>query len=285
MKIPTFIKWPGGKRRLIFQIDLLLPNKIENYHEPFLGGGSVFFHIKKKYNPKNCNISDINSDLINTYKDVRDRPFELMVHLDELKNKRSKKSYYQIREDFNKREISGVKRSAIFIYLNKSCFNGIYRVNMKGEFNVPHGAYKNPKFYDKEIILEASELLKGVRIKCQDYRKSLSSIKKSSFVYLDPCYDPLKKTSFAHYTPERFSEGDREQLAKFMSEARKRGALLMLSNNDIQEVRDIYNSLGLAITEVSAHRCVNSDPSKRGRIRELLIVSQSLLNNTTVLRA
>jgi len=137
MKLPTFLKWAGGKRRLIEQIDPYIPRNIRGYFEPFLGGGSMFFYIKQKYNPEFCMLSDINKDLIKTFRAVRDNPKELIKFLRYYKRKNSKKFYYKVRERFNKDRIKGLNRCAAFIYLNKTCFNGLYRVNSKNEFNVP----------------------------------------------------------------------------------------------------------------------------------------------------
>jgi len=271
MIIPTFLKWPGGKRRLISQIDPHIPEEFDRYFEPFLGGGSMFFYIKQKYNPKYCEISDINQDLIDAFIAVRDKPLELIKKLKYFKKNNSKRFYYKTREKFNDRSLNGLRRVAAFIYLNKICFNGIYRVNSEGKFNVPYGKYSKPEIYNKETILLASSLLKGVLIKCQNYEKILSKIKSEDFIYLDPCYDPLKKTSFANYTPKRFSLVDRKKLASFMKFVKKKEAIPMLSNNDLPIIRKIYSERGFKISEVSTNRCVNSDPNNRGKITELLI--------------
>jgi DNA adenine methylase len=271
--IPTFLKWAGGKRRLIEQIDPYIPRNIDTYYEPFLGGASMFFYIKQRYNPKSCVLSDINEDLIETFKSVRDDPHKLIKELKKFKNKNSKEFYYKIRKKFNQKKITGIKRNAAFIYLNKTCFNGLWRVNLKNEFNVPYANYKNPEIYDKETIYHASNLLKGVVIKCQDYRDILDSVKKNDFVYLDPCYDPLKKTSFAKYNPKRFTEKDRIELAKFMRFLKNKGICVILSNNDIAEIRKIY--FNFEVREILAPRFINSKGNGRGKIRELLIMNLS----------
>lgn len=270
---PTFLKWPGGKRRLIEQMESKIPKDINNYYEPFMGAASVFFHIKQKFNPKQCTISDLNEDLVNVFISVRDNPKELMRHLEKLKKDHSEENYYLIREKFNLKKFKGIKRSAVFIYLNKTCYNGMYRVNSKGEFNVPIGRYKNPEIYNKENILSASELLQGVNILCQDYRKIVPSLKKGDFVYLDPCYDPLKKTSFVAYTPGRFKIEDRYDLFDFMVKARKNGANLMLSNNNLELVKEMYLDQKFKVNIIYASRSVNSNPLKRGKIPELLITN------------
>ena len=168
MKIPTFLKWLGGKRKLLSQIDHFLPSKINRYFEPFLGGGSMFFYIKQKYNPRHCVISDINEDLIESYKAVRDSPKDLIKNIKYFERRNSKTFFYEVREKFNGKKYCGIKRSAAFIYLNKTCFNGVYRVNRKNEFNVPYGNYENREIFNVETIFLASKLLQNVTIKKQD---------------------------------------------------------------------------------------------------------------------
>jgi len=273
MTIPTFLKWPGGKRRLIEQMESKFPEQINHYYEPFMGAASVFFYVKQKYNPKKCTISDLNEDLVNTFIFVRDNPKEIIKHLKKLKKEYSKENYYKIREKFNAKKIKGIKRAAAFIYLNKTCYNGMYRVNSKGEFNVPMGKYTNPEIFNEETILLASNLLRDVEIIYQDYKKILPSLKKNDFVYLDPCYDPLKKTSFVAYTPGRFKIEDRYDLFNFMIEARKKGANLMLSNNNLELVKEMYLDQKFNVNVIYASRSVNSDASQRGKIPELLITN------------
>jgi len=272
VKIPTFLKWAGGKRRLITQIDPHLPEKIDRYFEPFLGAGSVFFYIKQKYSPKYCMISDINKDLIETFKAVRDNPLELMAELKKLKKNNHSEKYYTIRKSFNEGKFTGLKKCAVFIYLNKNCFNGLYRVNSKNEFNVPYGKYKNPGIFDEETILLASELLKGVIIKCQDYEKLKKYVDEGDFIYLDPCYDPLKKTSFANYTPKRFSIEDNDRLACFVAEMNRRNANVLFSNNITKGVKKRFpKKEGFFWSYVMCPRSINSISSERGKIQELLI--------------
>ncbi len=271
MKIPTFLKWAGGKRRLIDQIAPTFPKKVDRYFEPFLGAGAMFFYVKQEYNPKYCEISDINKDLIDTFKAVRDKPQELMKYLKYFKKQNSEKYYYFVRKKFNKNKINGLRRCVAFIYLNKNCFNGLYRVNSKGEFNVPCGKYKNPEIFNKETILFASRLLKGVKIKHQDYRKILDRVKKGDLVYLDPCYDPINKCSFANYTPKRFCIKDRIDLAKFMGQLRDKGVQVRLSNNNLKEIRSHYSKEGFTIKKIFASRTINSNILDRGRIPELIV--------------
>jgi DNA adenine methylase len=215
-KIPTFLKWAGGKRRILKDLTPLLPSKVESYFEPFLGGGAFFFFIKQKYNPKFSVISDINEDLILTYQAIRDYPEKVISFLKYFKKNNSAEFYYKIRVHLNIGQLKGIKRCAAFIYLNKTCYNGLFRVNSRNKFNVPYGQYENPEIFNQEDILFASRLLQNVQIKNQDYREIIKNVGRGSLVYLDPCYDPIKRTSFVHYTPKSFSENDRIQLRQFI---------------------------------------------------------------------
>lgn len=270
--IPTFLKWAGGKRRVLPLIEKFFPKKIERYFEPFLGGGSVFFYVKQKYNPSYCTISDTNLDLIKTYIHVRDEPKKLIKYLSKFKKHHSKEFYYSVRNKFNNKKIKGVNRSAAFIYLNKTCFNGLYRVNRKNKFNVPFGQLKNPSIFNDELIYAASRILNDrVEIKCQDYQNITKKVKRGDFVYLDPCYDPLNKTSFANYTPERFSVQDRGKLHSFIEDLRKNNIKIVLSNNDIPQVRKLYPTSLYQVKEIIAPRFIGSKTNYRGNITELVI--------------
>jgi len=268
-KIPTFLKWAGGKRKLIKQLERYFPSKINNYFEPFLGGGSLFFYVKQKYTPKKCMISDVNEDLIETFKTVRDNPQKLIHYLERFKQKNSEEFYYKTRTIFNKKQVTEIKRSAAFIYLNKTCFNGLYRVNSRNEFNVPYANYVNPEIFKKENILLASELLQRVDIIKQDYRNILKYADTGDFVYLDPCYDPLSRTSFDQYTPDRFCERDRIELARFIYGLKKRKCFFLLSNNNLQEIRDLYSDFN--VQKIISNRCISADGTKRKKITELAI--------------
>lgn len=278
MRIPTFLKWVGGKRKTLEKIDQEIKDyikknrRLKRYHELFIGGGSVFFHVKQKYKFKRFTISDINQDLIDTYLYVRDSPKELINHLKKLKKSNSEDFYYKIREIFNQKKVKGIKRGAIFIYLNKTCFNGMYRVNSKGEFNVPCGRYSNPEIFNKETIFHASELLKEVKIVCRDYEQAEKEIEKGDFVYLDPCYDPIKRTSFTQYTPKRFTSEENGRLAHFIKRIGLKGAKVLLSNNPTQNVITFYTKKeGFRYKEIFSFRSVGSKGSYREHAMELLI--------------
>jgi len=267
--VPTFLKWAGGKKRILESLDTVFPDKIERFFDPFLGGGSVFFYVKQKYNPLYCMISDINKDLINAYRAVRDTPDKLIAELSILNKKKSKDFFYDLRELFNENQIRGVKRCAAFIYLNKRCFNGLYRVNSKNKFNVPYGKNRRLDIYDEENILSASKMLKGVAIKHQDYKNILKYVIKGDFIYLDPCYDPLKESSFVAYTPKIFCNTDREELSLFIRDLDAIGAQIVLSNNDLSDIRELYSDF--KIKEISAFRSIGSYSKRRGKVTELAI--------------
>lgn len=271
IKIPTFIKWAGGKRRLIKNLEPLFPKKIDGYFEPFLGGGAIFFYIKQKYNPRHIMISDNNPELINAFKIVKTEPKELITRLSEHKKRNSKKYYYGIRA-IDPKTLSKVERAVRFIYLNKTCFNGLYRVNSKGQFNVPIGRYKNPEIFNEEKILLASSLLRSVKIKKQDFEKIESFVKKEDFVYSDPCYNPkIRTTIFNNYTKEGFLEKEQKRLAELFKRLDKRGPRLMLSNSNTALVKKLYK--GYRIKTVKCGRSINCKADGRKKINELVIMN------------
>ncbi len=268
-KVPTFLKWAGGKRRILNALQPLFPKKIERYFEPFLGGGSMFFYVMQKYRPSFATISDINADLVEVYKTVRDNPHELIKKLKGFKKKDSEEFYYRTRDLFNQKKLQGTERSAAFIYMNKTAYSGLFRVNSKNEFNVPYGRYKNAEVFDEETLSQASTLLQGVEIKCQDYRDILGEIQDEDFIYLDPCYDPIKKTSFVQYTPEKFSKSDRERLSRFVLSAQKRGAKVLLSNNNVSRVKRLYP--GFYFHPINAPRSLGARVGAKSEVIELAI--------------
>lgn len=298
-----FLKWAGGKSQLLNELcDRLPPNindtTIESYVEPFIGGGAMFFHLKSHYTIKEAALYDINQELIVAYKVVKKDPHELIDILEELEkeylgiNTVEGRSdfYYKIRDTFNSQlsvlkgsyKKQWVDRVAHLIFLNKTCYNGLFRQNSKGEFNVPFGKYKNPTICDETNILRVSKALKGVKLSCGDFEKSGMEIKKGTFVYLDPPYRPLNTTSsFTGYAKEGFDDADQERLSKFFRTMSERGAQLMLSNSDPRnESRQdkffdkLYN--GFKISRVEASRMINCNAEKRGKISELIITNYKL---------
>jgi DNA adenine methylase len=263
-----FMKWAGGKSQLLGQMHPFFPTKFERYIEPFLGGGAVFFHL----HPKKAILSDSNPDLVNAYQVVRDDPQTLMDELDHLTEYRlSQDRFYEVR-GWDPSGLSHVRRAARTVFLNKTCFNGLYRVNSKGEFNVPWGGYKNPTLYDRGNVIAASSLLQGKSILLSDYRRACGIGREGDFVYLDPPYHPLSETSrFTSYTKEDFGEREQMELAETFRRLNKRGCLLMLSNSGTHLVRSLYEEF--RIETLRARRAINSNGSGRGAVDELLIMN------------
>ncbi|MFW6285905.1 MAG: DNA adenine methylase [Nanoarchaeota archaeon] len=272
IKIPKFVKWVGGKGQLLEQFKPLFPKNIERYIEPFLGSGAVFFYIIQKYKPKKIIISDINEELINTYEIIKDDVERLIVELKQHKEYHmveGKKYYLTIRAvDVNK--LPKLERAARFIYLNKTCFNGLYRVNSKGKFNVPMGSYKNPEIVNEEKLRLVSNLLQKVTIKVMSFEKVLNLAKKGDFVYFDPPYYPLKnKKSFTTYTKDVFLEKEQEKLAKLFKKLDKKECYVMLSNSDTKFIKDLYSEYNIDF--VQATRMINCNGDKRGKINEIVV--------------
>lgn len=290
--VKPFLKWAGGKSQLLKEIEKYYPfkkDKITKYAEPFVGGGAVLFDILSKYDLKEVYISDINAELINTYRIIRDDINELLDLLTKYQGEyvplgiEERKCYYMDkREHFNELKINGnetvnIEKAALMIFLNKTCFNGLYRVNKKGLFNVPMGSYKNPLICDEKNLRAVSEKLQKVKIVCGDYRNSSDFIDGNTFVYFDPPYRPLTDTaSFTAYTENLFNDEEQLELAKFVDEMDKKGAKIVISNSDPKNSNtednffdNIYSSH--KIKRVEANRMINCNGEARGKIKELLI--------------
>ncbi|MGA2916000.1 MAG: DNA adenine methylase [Sedimentisphaerales bacterium] len=289
-----FLKWAGGKTQLLDEIEKRLPNglstgEITTYIEPFVGGGAAFFYIAQNYTKiKKFYLYDINNDLVNCYKTVQTDVNSLIKSLGKLEaeflplnHNDRKKFYLKIRKEFNqdKCENHNPETMAKLIFLNKTCFNGLYRVNSKNEFNVPFGDYKNPKICDGKNLLAVSEVLQKAEIICGDFTKSRKNISKNSFIYLDPPYRPLNGTaSFTAYSKDSFSEEDQIRLAEFCKEIKQIGAKFLLSNSDPknENPEDHFfedNFRGFDIQKVKASRVINCKAVGRGQISELLITN------------
>jgi len=269
--IPTFVKWAGGKKQLIEQFQQFFPKKIEKYVEPFVGGGAVAFHILKNHKPKDVIISDSNEELINVYKMIKYNVEELIEILEDYKEAHNKENYYKIREQDSKK-LSNLYKAAKFIYLNKTCFNGLYRVNSKGQFNVPIGSYKNPGICPKEKLREISKLLKNVKIKHLSFEKIMDYTQKGDFIYFDPPYHPLKKgKSFTTYTKDKFLEDEQKLLSEIFKKLNNKGCKVMLSNSDTEFIKELYK--GFNINIVKATRMINSKGEGRGKINELVVTN------------
>jgi DNA adenine methylase len=264
-----FLKWVGGKGKLRHALTALLPSGVAlmRHVEPFLGGGALFFARA----PERALLCDINQDLIATYEVVRDDVSELLSQLARLSRDHGQERYYAVRERYNARKPrSPAERAAQFIYLNKTCFNGLFRVNRKGEFNVPMGRYAKPNIADTEVLLAASERLKHVELRCASFECLLSEARPGDFVYMDPPYEPLSRTAnFTSYAQDGFSQEDQARLRDVFRELDRRGAKLMLSNSDVPLIRDLYR--GYNVEVVLAPRAVNCDAKNRGPVSEVVI--------------
>ena len=292
INVKPFLKWAGGKSQILSEIEKYYPftnGTINKYAEPFVGGGAVLFDILNKYHLKEIYISDINAELINTYHIIRDNIDSMLHILSIIQNEfismdtDNRKAYYlKKRERFNELKVNdnksiNIEKAALMIYLNKTCFNGLYRVNKKGEFNVPMGLYKNPTICDEENLRSVSEKLQNVTIVCGDYHESADFIDKDTFVYFDPPYRPLTTTSnFTAYTENVFDDNSQIELSSYINRLHKKEAKIVVSNSDPKNVNtndtffdDIYASY--FIRRVDAARMINSNSKSRGKIKELLI--------------
>ena len=261
------VKWVGGKRQLMFELLKNMPEDYNRYFEPFIGGGALFFELQ----PDNAYISDMNEELINLYQVVRDNAYELIADLQ--KHDISKDYFMEIRNIDRTDEYenwSDVKKASRFIYLNRTCFNGMYRVNSKGEFNVPFGHYKNPRIVDENNLLNCSNLLQRTEIKHADFSEILKKIKKGDFVYFDPPYVPLSETSsFTSYTKDGFDIDMQFKLRDVCDELDSMGVKFLLSNSDTKLVNELYENYN--IKKVFAYRQINANADGRGKITEVLV--------------
>lgn len=293
MDAKPFVKWAGGKGQLLTDIRRKFPlglgKSITRYCEPFVGGGAVFFDLISSYKFDDILINDINPELINTYLQIKTHVDDLIFELRDLQNtfwpfdsERRKEFFYEKRERFNYLKINGNKtvnleKAALFIFLNKTCFNGLFRVNKQGLFNVPMGAYKKPLICNEENLRLISSLLKKVTITCGDYKKCLPFVNKQTFVYIDPPYRPLSETaSFTSYAETPFDDAEQIALGQFVNKLHKIGAKLVISNSDPKNSDkhdDFFDKMYAAyqISRVSAKRMINRNAESRGNINELLI--------------
>jgi DNA adenine methylase len=269
--IPTFIKWAGGKTQLLNQFADFFPKQFNKYVEPFLGSGAVFFYIKNIYHDKEFFLSDNNQELINCYEIIK---CDVEGLLDLLKEHRSKhcKEYYYFQRGVDTKNLSKMEAAARFIYLNKTCFNGLYRVNSKGKFNVPIGSYKNPSIFQEKDLREAQKLLQGVTLKAIPFEEIINIAQQKDFVYFDPPYHPLSpSSSFTSYTSSSFLEKDQSRLADVYRELDEKGCKLMLSNSYSDFILELYSDY--RIEKVSAKRMINCNGNGRGAIAEAVILN------------
>lgn len=284
-----FIKWAGGKGQLLEQIRKRYPKHVSKYCEPFVGGGAVLFDVLNHFHPEEVLINDINNDLINTYEQIRENASALISELKKLQDEyklstleENKISFLNRRSRYNEIKITGNKsenleKAVLFIYLNKTCFNGLYRVNSKGLFNVPFNNAKNPLLCDEKNLLLCSELLQNVQMSSGEYSHCINFIDNRTFVYIDPPYRPVSETSyFTSYSENIFADKEQIELGKFIQAISAKGANFLASNSDPKNFDeedtffdDLYSSF--KIERVSAVRMINSKATKRGAINELLI--------------
>jgi len=275
MKLKLFIKWAGGKRGLLPELLVRIPPQFNNYFEPFVGGGALFFEMKQLglLENKTVYLFDKNSELINAYQVVKQRPKDLIAMLLEFKAKHTKEFYYEIRlldrnSDF--KSLNPIYRAARFIYLNKTCFNGLYRVNSKGFFNVPIGSYANPSICDAETILMTSEALQPIEIIHGCYSNILTLANEHDFVYFDPPYHPLSATShFTAYGEELFLDAEQTALLEVFKTLDSRGCFVMHSNSNSEFIKTLYRDYLIEFVEME--RFINSKSSGRGKIKEIIV--------------
>lgn len=268
--VAPVLKWVGGKRQLIDTFSPLLPKNITSYCEPFVGGGALLFHLQ----PNNATVNDINEELIGVYIVIKDHIDELIEELKKYKNEAD--FFYSVREwdrDIEKyKSLSDIEKAARILYLNKTCYNGLYRVNNAGEFNSPFGHYRNPNIVNEPVLRAVSAYFNGVKVSFSalDYSKILEKVKKGTFVYLDPPYDPVSDTSnFTGYVKGGFSKEEQIRLRQCCDELDNRGIKFMLSNSATQFIMEQYGDYN--ITVVKAKRAVNSNGNKRGDVDEVVV--------------
>lgn len=285
--IKPFIKWAGGKSQLLDIIREKYPKQINKYCEPFVGGGAVLLDILANYSPKEVMINDINPELTNVYTQIRDNVSEVITILAKMQEEfwnrdtdERKKYYLNARTRFNeliRADVQTVEKTALFIFLNKTCFNGLYRVNSKGLYNVPMGSYKKPPICDEKNLRLVSKLIKNVEINCGDYSQCEEFIDENTFVYIDPPYRPLNETSsFNSYAKAEFGDEQQIELGRFIEKISDKGACIVASNSDPKNTAEDDNFFdeiyhGFVINRIKATRMINSKGSGRGSISELLI--------------
>jgi len=270
--VAPVVKWAGGKRQILDEITKYIPDESSTYYEPFLGGGAVLFELQ----PEKAVVNDINQELMNIYQVIKENVDELIEDLKKHKNERE--YFYKIRELDRDKErysrLSRVERASRFIYLNKTCYNGLFRVNKSGEFNAPFGNYKNPNIVNENTLRAVSEYFNRANIifTCQDFEAALQSAEKGDFVYLDPPYDPVSETaSFTEYDKGGFDRGEQIRLKKVCDKLNEKGIKFLLSNSATDFIMDLYKDYKIKI--IKAKRAINSKPDRRGDVDELLVMN------------
>ena len=275
-KAQPFLKWAGGKRQLISAIAKFIPAEYTEYYEPFIGAGAVLFHLQ----PSIAIINDANSELVNCYRVIRDKPEELLELCNIHQANNSKEYYYQLRKqdrETNYSKLTNVERAARIIYLNKTCYNGLFRVNSNGQFNVPYGKYKNPTIANSVVINAISSYLNQARVDILngDFEQAVANAKEGAFIYLDPPYHPLSDTSsFTEYSMNGFGEAEQARLKQLCDRLTDKGCQILASNSAAPFIKNLYNDSRYEVKEVQAIRAINTVSSKRGKINEVLIYNK-----------
>jgi DNA adenine methylase len=268
------VKWVGGKRQIIDEIITYVPDSFSTYYEPFLGGGAVLFELQ----PKKAVVNDVNEELMNIYEVIKDNVDELIEGLKRHKIKNDKAYFYEIRELDRDREqynlLTPVERASRIIYLNKTCYNGLFRVNKSGEFNAPFGNYKNPNIVNETTLRTVSAYFNKAKIRftCQDFEDALKWSRKGAFVYLDPPYDPVSETaSFTGYDKGGFDHNEQIRLKKTCDKLNKKGIKFLLSNSATDFIMDLYQDYKIEV--IQAKRAINSKADRRGNVDEVLVMN------------
>lgn len=268
-----FLKWAGGKTQLLDQLAPLYPraSEMKRFIEPFVGSGAVYFHVDWLLRPKEAILADDNAELINVYRAIQDEVEQVIRLLEKHRAAHSKSHYYSVRAKHTG-GMTTAARAARLIYLNRTCFNGLYRVNSGGGFNVPMGRYKDPPILDEANLRAVSDSLASARIRVAHFRETPAYARAGDFIYFDPPYHPLSKTAFfTAYTRGSFGAADQEELAEVYAKLAKRGCRVMLSNSDCPFIRDLYR--GFDVRTVMARRSINSNAERRGKIPEVVVLS------------
>ncbi|MBT6121603.1 DNA adenine methylase [bacterium] len=264
-----FLKWAGGKRQLSDALSHFKPPSFCNYFEPFLGGGAFFFQLL----PKSASLSDINKDLITTYKVVKNNVSELIQLLSSFSY--SEETYYQIRNQdrlTSYSKFTDIQKAARFIYLNRTCYNGLYRVNADNQFNTPFGHYKKPLICDEKNLIAVSKKLHHIQLDHHPFESTIDRIQKNDFIYLDPPYDPVSKTAnFTSYATHKFGRDEQVSLKKYCDSLTQKHAFFMVSNSSTDFIKDLYKDY--TIHTIKAKRSINSNAKKRGPVDEVLITN------------